>query len=321
MQGSKMETVMSAFIEGAYDVLVSTTIVESGLDIPNANTIMINQAHMYGLSDLHQMRGRVGRSNRKAYCYLLAPPESMLSRDAKKRLKAIEELSDIGSGFHISLRDLDIRGAGDLFGPEQSGFVSEIGYDMYHRILDEAVLELKEEYFGDVFRDEIKKKHVSLVEDTQVETDRSILIPERYIPGISERLNFYNRIAAAVSEEDLRTISIEMIDRFGVIPVEVLGLLDTVRIRQEGKLLGFEKVVLNGDLLRLYFPSDRKSAYYSGFEFGRILAWVQMHHPRFKLKESPKYLSMVVEKVKEVKEILSIVREMNTWLREEKEKV
>lgn len=310
MPGPKMEEVMTRFIEGGTDVLVCTTIIESGLDIPNANTIIIDQAHMYGLSDLHQMRGRVGRSNRKAHCLLLAPHESLLSRDAKKRLKAIEEFSDIGSGFHISLRDLDIRGAGDLFGPEQSGFLNELGSDMYHRILEEALIELKEEHFSDLFAEEIDKKRADYVDDTQVETDLNILIPERYIPGISERLNFYNRIAAAQGEDDLRKISAEMIDRFGVIPPQVLGLFDTVRIRTLGRQLGLEKVLLTQKMLRLFFPGDKTSRFYQSEIFGRVIEWVQREKGRAKLKETPKNLSLNIEKVETIKDVFARVREL-----------
>ena len=317
MTPTKIEKVMGNFIEGEFDVLVATTIVESGLDIPNANTIIINQAHNYGLSDLHQMRGRVGRSNRKAFCYLFAPHETVLSRDARKRLKAIEEFSDLGSGFHIALKDLDIRGAGDLLGAEQSGFINEVGYEMYQKILEEAVRELKEDEFADLFEDEEKEeKEQSYVEDTQVETDLNVLIPERYLPSVPERLNFYNKIAAAITEEELRVISRELIDRFGPIPKQVLGLFDTVRIRWVSRELGFERAVLKKDILRMYFPADKESAFYSSPLFPMILSWVQNNSQRARFKESPKYLSMVVSGVRGLKATYVLLREVEKWVEE-----
>lgn len=318
LSADKMEKIMSDFIEGAYDVLCCTTIVESGLDIPNANTIIINEAHNYGLSDLHQMRGRVGRSNRKAFCYLFAPHESVLSRDAKKRLRAIEEFSDLGSGFHIALRDLDIRGAGDMLGGEQSGFINEIGYDMYQKILIEAIEELKEDQFPELFQEEIRRKQEdkAYVDDTVVETDLNILIPESYLPVVSERLNFYNKIAAAINEEEMREISRQLIDRFGPIPAEVLGLFDTVRLRRIGKRLGFEKIVLKDDLTRLYFPQEKTSSYYSSGVFPVLLSWVQSNAKRARLKESPKYLSMEVQKVDGMKGLIALLREMENYVKE-----
>lgn len=316
LKGDKMERIMADFIEGEYDVLCCTTIVESGLDIPNANTIIINQAHFYGLSDLHQMRGRVGRSNRKAFCYLIAPPEQVLSRDAKKRLKALEEFSDLGAGFHIALRDLDIRGAGDMLGAEQSGFISEIGYDLYHKILDEAVLELKEEQFPELFEEEIKARKKDLVSDCTVDTDQVVLIPQHYIPGTTERMTFYNRIASADTEVDLRVISQEMLDRFGMLPEEVLGLFDTVRIRRLGRHLGFEKAVLKNGILRLYFPGNKESEYFSSGVFPSILSFAQHNPGKATLKESPKYLSLVINGIGGVKEIYFMLREINQFVKE-----
>lgn len=318
MTGAKMEKIMADFIEGEYDVLACTTIIESGLDIPNANTIIINQAHNYGLSDLHQMRGRVGRSNRKAFCYLFAPHETLLSRDARKRLKAIEEFTDLGSGFHIALKDLDIRGAGDLLGAEQSGFINEIGYEMYQKILQEAIEELKEEQFPDLFKEELKQKKATetFVEDCIVETDLNVLIPEKYLPIVAERLNFYNRISNSENEDELRQISREMIDRFGPIPAQVLGLFDAVRIRRFGRQLGFEKVVLKQDTLRLYFPSDKESAYYSSPLFPMILSWVQANSNKARFRESPKYLSLIIKPVEGLKGILTQLREVEIYINE-----
>lgn len=318
LPAKKIEDIMNAFIEGSYDVLIATTIIESGLDIPNANTIIINQAHNYGLSDLHQMRGRVGRSNRKAFCYLFAPHDSLLSRDARKRLKALEDFSDLGSGFHIAMKDLDIRGAGDLLGAEQSGFINEIGYEMYQKILEEAVRELKEDEFAGMFDTEetVEAKQKEFVEDTQVETDLNILIAETYLPSVTERLNFYNKIGASRDESEMRQVMRELIDRFGPIPKETLGLFDTVRIRRKGTSLGFEKVVLKGTTVRLYFPADKESEYYSSPHFPIILSWVQNHAKRAQFKESPKYLSMVVKGVEGLKGTFMLLKELEKWVGE-----
>lgn len=304
MPGTKVEKVMADFVEGAFDVLVCTTIIESGLDIPNANTIIINEANNYGLSDMHQMRGRVGRSNRKAFCYLLAPHPTVLSKDAQKRLKALEEFSDIGSGFHIALRDLDIRGAGDLLGAEQSGFIADVGYDTYHKILDEAIMELKEEHFAELFGEELaaKREKGEYVSDCTIESDLAILIPQSYLPSTSERLIFYNRIAAAESEKELQGISREMIDRFGPIPAVVLELLDSVRLRWLGRRLGMEKIVMKGNMLRLYFVSNKESEFYSSATFRNIIGYVQTHSAKVKLKESPKFLSLVINNISDIKQ-------------------
>lgn len=310
MTGAKLEKVMIRFIEGAFDILIATTIIESGLDIPNANTIIINQAHKYGLAELHQMRGRVGRSNRKAFCYLLAPPEVALTPDARKRLKAMEEFSDLGSGFHIALRDLDIRGAGDLFGAEQSGFVTEIGYDMYHKILDEAIKELKEEHFADLFEEEIKQRKEIIVDDCQIDLELDIRIPESYLPSIPERLKYYRRIAQAEDEQELRDIQRELIDRFGMMPVQVLNLFDATRIRETAKRVGLERVALKQGVLRCYFVSDRESPFFNSASFGRIIEYVQTFSAKVKMKESPKYLSLVYQNIEHIKQVLSVIQEL-----------
>lgn len=297
MTGTEMERVMVNFIEGEYDVLVSTTIVESGLDIPNANTIIINNGHMFGLSDLHQMRGRVGRSNRQAFCYILSPPLSVLTTDARKRLSAIEEFSDLGSGIHVAMRDLDIRGAGDILGGEQSGFISEIGYETYHKILDEAVLELKEEFFPELFAEEIKKHKEAISTDCQIDSDLNIMIPPEYISSISERLNFYNRIAGIHEEEELMTISRELIDRFGPMPEAVLGLLDTIRLREIGKKTGFERVVLKEGKMRIYFISNPESAFYKSDIFTGIIDYVQKHPALSRMKMTEKGIILSLDGV------------------------
>ena len=231
MEGHKLEKAMMKFIDAEYDILVSTNIIESGLDIPNANTIIINHAHMFGLSDLHQMRGRVGRSNKKAYCYLLTPPASLLTADSRKRLAALEEFSELGDGFKVAMRDLDIRGAGNLLGGEQSGFITDLGFDTYHKILDDAIQELKETDFKDLFSAELKEKAKLVVQDCVIETDLEILIPDSYVSNISERLQLYSRLDNIKNEDQLKEFTDEVKDRFGPLPAQTEELIDTVRLR------------------------------------------------------------------------------------------
>ncbi len=314
MHGDKLEEVMTDFIEGKFDILVSTTIVESGLDIPNANTILINEANKYGLSELHQMRGRVGRSNRKAFCYLIAPPEISLTTDAKKRLKAMEEFSDLGSGFHIAMKDLDIRGAGDLLGGEQSGFISEIGYEMYNRILSEAILELKEEHFSDLFQEEIKKRKAILVDDVHIDLDLDIKIPEMYIPGITERLNFYRKIAFSTKEEAFRTIQIELIDRFGPLPTPVLNLFDATRVREVAKRCGIEKITLKGKSLRLYFVADQNSPFYQTEIPAKVIKYLELYSGKIQMKQTPKGTYLIKEEVASIKQILFSIEELRDFV-------
>ncbi len=252
MDGDKLEKVMVKFIDGEYDVLVSTNIIESGLDIPNANTIIINQAHMFGLSDLHQMRGRVGRSNKKAFCYLLTPPASVLSADSRKRLSALEEFSDLGDGFKVAMRDLDIRGAGNLLGAEQTGFISDLGFDTYHKILDDAIQELKETDFKELFASELAEKAKLIVQDCVIETDLEILIPETYVSNITERLQLYSRLDNINDEEQLKKFAGEVKDRFGALPASVEELINSVRLRWLGEILGFEKLSLKNEKLRAH---------------------------------------------------------------------
>ncbi|MBP9152837.1 MAG: transcription-repair coupling factor, partial [Flavobacteriales bacterium] len=241
-----------------------------------ANTIIINNANHFGLSDLHQMRGRVGRSNKKAFCYLLAPPVTMLSADAKKRLKAIEEFSDLGSGFNIAMRDLDIRGAGDLLGAEQSGFISDIGIEMYHKILDEAVQELKDTEFKELFKDEPKKP---FVQDCQIDTDLEILLPDQYVNSIAERLGLYRELDDIQDEAKLREFEKRVIDRFGPIPKQGIQLMDTIRLRWLAASIGFEKLILKNQKLICYFVSDPESDYFQGPVFSQVLLFVK-NNPR-----------------------------------------
>ncbi|MCB0734315.1 MAG: transcription-repair coupling factor [Flavobacteriales bacterium] len=288
MAGDELENVMLRFIEGEYDVLVSTTIIESGLDIPNANTILVNNAQFFGLSDLHQMRGRVGRSNKKAFCYLIAPPMYTLTDDAKRRLHAIEEFSDLGSGFNVAMRDLDIRGAGNLLGGEQSGFISEIGFDMYHKILDEAVQELREEEFKDVFDEEVEA-----TTDCQVETDLDIMIPDSYVANIAERLNLYTELAKIDKEEGLIQFRDSLKDRFGNLPPQVMDLLQSMRLKYVGNELGLQKIRIKGGKILGYFPDENDQRYYQSARFGKIMASITAHSAEFSLKQKANQLLVV----------------------------
>ncbi|MGD1843121.1 MAG: transcription-repair coupling factor [Thermonemataceae bacterium] len=307
MDGKLLEKTMMRFIEGEYDVLLSTNIIESGIDIPNANTIIINQAHTFGLSDLHQMRGRVGRSNRKAFCYLLVPSLATLSSDSRKRLQALEEFSDLGDGFRVAMRDLDIRGAGNLLGAEQSGFVNDIGFEMYHKILDEAVQELKENEFKDLFKKELAAQ--TLKTDCVIETDFQMLIPEEYITSISERLSLYNQLDNTKDEEALATFQTSLVDRFGDLPPEVEDLIKTVRLRWVAESIGFEKLTLKGDKLKGYFPIDN-DAYYSSEAFGKVLRYVQAHPKRVQLKDYNKKQFIVVKEVNSIDKATEVLSQM-----------
>jgi transcription-repair coupling factor (superfamily II helicase) len=298
MEGTKLEKIMLDFIEGRYDILVSTTIIESGLDIPNVNTIFINDAHHYGLSDLHQLRGRVGRTNKKAFCYLLAPPASVLTDEARKRLRAIEEFSEIGSGLNIAMRDLDIRGAGNILGAEQSGFISEIGFEMYQRILDEAISELKESEFSDVFEDQLKYK--KYVKECQIETDLEILIPSEYIENTTERLSLYKELDGTEKEADLAAIHDKLIDRFGPVPPQTLDLINTIRLRWLAREIGFEKIILKNDLMVCYFISDPESGYFQSSKFSSVIGFVQSNPKACRLKESNNRLRLTFKNVSDV---------------------
>jgi transcription-repair coupling factor (superfamily II helicase) len=312
MEGSILEKRMVKFIEGEYDVLISTNIIESGLDIPNANTIIINHAHMFGLSDLHQMRGRVGRSNRKAFCYLLTPPTIGLSSDSRKRLSALEEFSDLGDGFKVAMRDLDIRGAGNLLGAEQTGFISDLGFDMYHKILDEAVQELKETEFKDLFyRDLVKEAAEAVKVDTTIETDLEILIPDTYVSNISERLGLYSKIDRIKNEEGLTKFINNLKDRFGPLPDPVKDLTETVRLRWLAEKLGFEKISIKNESLKCYFlPSDNER-YFQSPAFGKVLAYVQMHPRKCQMKEYKTRLILRIDEVLTIHDGIEILKQMN----------
>ncbi|KAF0131364.1 MAG: transcription-repair coupling factor (superfamily II helicase) [Bacteroidetes bacterium] len=310
MDGDRLEKVMMTFIEGDYDVLLATTIIESGLDIPNANTIIINDAHHYGLSDLHQLRGRVGRSNKKAFCYLLAPPMATLTSEAQKRLRAIEDFSGLGSGFNIAMRDLDIRGAGNLLGGEQSGFISDIGYEMFHKILDEAIQELKESEFADVFKLD-KPKH--FVRDCVIESDMEILMPPQYVDASSKRISLYNELDNIQTEELLQKFTERLIDQFGPVPREANDLINTIRLRWIARDLGFEKIVLRNKTLIGYFVSDQQSAFYQTSVFTNILKFLQANPKSCRIKESNEKLMMYISAVSSVNQALSTLLQMKQF--------
>ena len=299
MEGRKLEKIMFEFVEGHYDVLVATTIIESGLDIPNVNTILINEAQNYGLSDLHQLRGRVGRTNKKAFCYLLAPPLSSLTDEARKRLKAIEEFSELGSGFNIAMRDLDIRGAGNILGAEQSGFISEIGFEMYQRILDEAILELKESDFKGLY-DEPVPVHRDYVKECLIETDLEIMMPDRYVTNITERLSLYKELDGLESEEELLKFQEKLIDRFGPIPSQTQELLNTIRLRRQARKLGFEKISLRNGLMNATFITNKESPFYQSGIFSAVLQFIQIYHKTCRMKEINDRLSLTFREIDSV---------------------
>jgi transcription-repair coupling factor (superfamily II helicase) len=313
MEGEQLEKRMMKFVEGEYDVLVSTNIIESGLDISNANTIIINRAHLTGLSDLHQMRGRVGRSNRKAYCYLLTPPVANLPADARKRLNTLEEFSDLGAGFNVAMRDLDIRGAGNLLGGEQSGFINDLGYEAYHQVLDEAVQELKETEFRDLFLGEgtagTSQQRLQMAagalnsgpKDTQIETDLPVLIPDTYVNNVSERLQLYAKLDRAQKPEELAKLVASMTDRFGPLPEQVQVLADVVKLRWLASKLGFEKVTLKRETLRAYLPAGPGTeSYFQGERFGRLLNFVQTHARTARMKEQKDKLQLTFDGIHNV---------------------
>ena len=306
MEGEKLEKLMMDFINGEFDVLIATTIIESGLDIPNANTIIINHAQNFGLSDMHQLRGRVGRSNKKAFCYLLAPPLSSLTPEARRRLKAIEEFSDLGSGFNIAMQDLDIRGAGNLLGAEQSGFIADIGFETYHRILSEAILELKQTDYKELFKDQKDDSSqaflkVNFASDCQIDTDLQLLFPDKYIQSISERMLLYRELDNLETEESLVQFEAGLIDRFGKLPQESIELIEVVRLRWVAIRLGMEKIILKNKKMICHFVSDPQSPFYQSPVFGKVLQYLQTHHQTCRMKEGNNRLSLTFDKVKTVK--------------------
>jgi len=311
MDGKKLENVMMDFMRGDFDILVATTIIESGLDIPNANTIFINQAQNFGLSDLHQMRGRVGRSNKKAFCYLLSPPLSSLNDESRKRLRAIEEFSDLGSGFNISMRDLDIRGAGDLLGAEQSGFISDIGYDTYQKILDETIQELKEGEFKELYADEFKEENRIFAKDCSIETDIEILIPTFYVNAVDERLKLYKALNDVKNEPELLVYVKNLIDRFGELPEATEELINTMRLKWIAQDIGLEKLYLKNGKLKGYFIANPKSEYYQSEKFGKILIYIQKNIQNCKMKEIKGRLTISYQNVKAINTAKSTLQKLS----------
>jgi len=309
LEGHILEEKMIDFIERKYDVLVCTNIVESGLDITNANTIIINDAQHFGLSDLHQLRGRVGRSNKKAFCYLVTPPPSVLTQEARKRLKTIEEFAELGSGFQIAMRDMDIRGAGNILGAEQSGFIADIGYDTYHKILDEAIRELKQTDFKEIFKEEIQEDK-SFTRESTIDTDTEMLIPDDYVSNINERLTLYAELDNIENDEALKAFEEKLIDRFGPIPQEVKELFDGVRLRKLAKQLGFEKLQLRRGIMKCYTIEDPESSYYDSETFARLLGYVTSHPQRCSMRQMEKSMLVQIKDVRTMREAMEVMKKM-----------
>ena len=315
MKPEDLEKIIFDFVNYDYDVLLATTIIESGIDIPNANTIIINQAQNFGLSDLHQMRGRVGRSNKKAFCYLLAPPLSSLTPEAKRRLQAIENFSDLGSGIHIAMQDLDIRGAGNMLGAEQSGFIADLGYETYQKILSEAVTELKNDEFADLYADEIKAGEEKLsgegfVDECSVESDLELLFPNEYIPSSSERMLLYRELDKLELDKDVEAFRARLLDRFGKIPPEGEELIRIVPLRRMAKRMGIEKVFLKAGRMTLYFVSNLESPYYQSEAFGKVINYMAQNPRECNLREQNGKRSMVIKNVTDVQTAVRIMQEI-----------
>ena len=314
MDGKKLEELMLAFMEGDFDVLVATTIIESGLDVPNANTIFINNANNFGLSDLHQMRGRVGRSNKKAFCYFITPPHSMMTSEAQKRIQALEQFSELGSGFNIAMKDLEIRGAGDLLGGEQSGFINEIGFDTYQKIMNEAIEELKENEFAELYPEDNNVETKEYVKDIQIDTDFEILFPDEYVNNITERLNLYNELSTIKDEESLARFEQKLIDRFGALPKPALALLNSVRLKWKATAIGIEKVVIKQGKMIGYFIGDQQSSFYQSGRFMKVVQYVQQNGNLCKMKEkqtkSGLRLLLTFENVKTIDKALELLHKI-----------
>ena len=309
MDGKQVEETMMQFLEGDIDVLVATSIIENGLDIPNANTMIINNAQNFGLSDLHQMRGRVGRSNKKAFCYLLIPSYSMLTDEAQRRLKAIEQFSAIGSGFDIAMRDLDIRGTGNILGAEQSGFISEIGYDMYHKILNEAIEELKETDFADLFQQEAEESK-GYAKDCVIETDLEVLLPDDYVTSVSERLLLYKELNDLVTEEELERYRERLVDRFGPSPEPAQQLVKTITLRRMAQQFGIEKLVLKQRKMVCHFSSNPDHPFYHSPHFAQLIRYAQSHSDTVHLRETTERLTLVCDNVADIRQAIAVVSEL-----------
>ncbi len=311
MEGHQLEAALLNFIERRYDVLCCTNIIESGVDISNANTIIINNAHQFGLSDLHQLRGRVGRSNKKAFCYLVAPPLSTLPNDSRKRLQTLEQFNELGSGFQIAMRDLDIRGAGNLLGGEQSGFIAEIGFEMYQKILNEAMRELKTKDFKEVFSEELERKK-DFVSDCTIDTDLEILIPDTYVENITERLSLYTQMDNIENDEEMQIFAKDLQDRFGPIPPQVNDLFTTLKCRHVACELGFERLILKNEQMRLYFVSNPESPYFESDIFKHILKHIQTRTNNAQLKQVGKNFLLIVNKMRSMSDVLKFLEAMQT---------
>ncbi len=311
MDGKKLEELMLAFIEGDFDVLVATTIIESGLDVPNANTIFINNANNFGLSDLHQMRGRVGRSNKKAFCYYITPPDSVMTDDARKRINALVQFSDLGSGFNIAMKDLEIRGAGDLLGGEQSGFINEIGFDTYQKIMNEAIDELKENEFADLYQEENDIETKEFVKEFQIDTDFELLFPDEYINNITERLSLYSELGSVKNNSELEAYEKRLIDRFGSLPKEAVSLLNSVRIKWKAKQIGLERLILKQNKMVGYFIGDQQSNFYQSNRFMHVMKFAQQNGNLCKVKEKETKnglrLLITFENVKSINKALELI--------------
>jgi len=312
MDGKKLEELMLAFMNGEFDVLVATTIIESGLDVPNANTIFINNANNFGVSDLHQMRGRVGRSNKKAFCYFICPPYSAMTDDARKRIQALEQYSELGGGLNIAMKDLEIRGAGDLLGGEQSGFINEIGFETYQKIMNEAIDELKENEFKELYSDETKDVEKTYVKDLQLDTDFELLFPDEYINNITERLKLYNELSIIKDENGLIEFENKLIDRFGPLPKQAISLLNSIKIKWVATQLGIEKLVMKQGKMICYFVSDQQSSYYQSGRFSQVLQFVQTQSKlcTMKEKQTPNGLRLLLtfENVKSINKALELIQ-------------
>ncbi len=311
MDPHKLEEIISDFAHHEYDVLIATSIIENGLDIPNANTIIVNDAQNFGLSDLHQLRGRVGRSNKKAFCYLLAPPMHTLTTEARRRLQAIENLSELGSGIHIAMQDLDIRGAGNLLGGEQSGFIADLGYETYQKILEEAVSELKNEEFSDLYKEEKQSgKEEIYVKETIIDSDLELSFPASYIPNDSERISLYRELDNMSKENDILNFTSKLEDRFGKIPHQGKELIRVVRLKRIAQKLGIEKLVLKSGRMNLYLINDAESAYYQSETFDKVLTFVQNNYKRCQLKEVNNKRLISVSNVENVETACAIMEEI-----------
>ena len=312
MPPEQLEKAIIDFANHDYDILLSTTIIESGIDMPNVNTIIINNAHNFGLSELHQLRGRVGRSSRKAFCYLTVPPHVALSPTSRRRLQAIESFSDLGSGIHIAMQDLDIRGAGNLLGAEQSGFIADLGYETYQRILKEAVTELRTEEFSDTFTSEQPQEETEFVADCTIESDMELLLPAWYVPQESERISLYRELDNIERETELREFGENLVDRFGKIPPETAELMRVPRLRRLGRQLGIEKISLKQGQMYLYFVDDSNKAYYQSPMFGRLITYLQQNPLRVKIREKAGRRSFAIANVGNVETAVAILSEVHS---------